>query len=85
MPECHRRQVVPIYFSLFALSGVGGSGLAFGELTMPWVLMLIPGVASCILGVFAISHRRDERIAARIARMQVAEAPPTAHHPFASC
>lgn len=61
-------EVVPIYFCLFALSGVAGSGLAYGELTMPWVLMLFPGVAFCIGGVFAISHRRDERIARQVTR-----------------
>ena len=63
-------EVVPIYFCMFALSGVAGSGLAYGELQMPWVLMLFPGVAFCILGVFAISHRRDERIARRHARRE---------------
>lgn len=60
-------EVVPIYFCMFALAGVAGSGLAFGELRMPWVLMLFPGVGFCIMGVFAISHRRDERIAERCA------------------
>ena len=63
-------EVVPIYFCMFALSGVAGSGLAFGELRMPWVLMLIPGVALCICGVFAISHRREERIALRISTVR---------------
>ena len=63
-------EVVPIYFSMFALSGVAGSGLAYGEIRMPYALMLFPGVAFCILGVFAISHKRDERIAQRIARTQ---------------
>lgn len=63
-------EVVPIYFCMFALSGVAGSGLAFGELRMPWVLMLIPGVLLCILGVFSISHRREERIAKRLSLMQ---------------
>lgn len=60
-------EVVPIYFCMFALAGVAGSGLAFGELVMPYVLLLFPGVGFCTLGVFAISHRRDERIAERIA------------------
>lgn len=59
-------EVVPIYFCMFALSGVAGSGLAFGELQWPWVLMLIPGVTLCIGGVFAISHRREQRIAQRL-------------------
>ncbi len=58
-------QVVPVYFSMFVIGGVGGSGLAFGELTMPWVLMLMPGIALCIGGVFAIAYRRDERVSAR--------------------
>ena len=48
---------------MFALSGVAGSGLAYGEIRMPYAVMLFPGVAFCILGVFAISHKRDERIA----------------------
>lgn len=60
-------EVVPIYFCMFALAGVAGSGFAYGELRWPWVLMLFPGVALCILGVFAISHRREERIARRLA------------------
>ena len=66
-PACLvRGPVVPVYFAMFALAGVAGSGLAFGELEMPWVLLLIPGVGMCILGVFFISHRRDERIAERV-------------------
>jgi hypothetical protein len=56
---------VPIYFCLFAVGGVVGSGLAFAELNFPYVLLLFPGVGFCIIGVFAISHKRDERIAAR--------------------
>ena len=50
-------EVVPLYFCLFAIGGVSGSGLAFGELRMPWLLLLVPGVAFCIAGVFAISYR----------------------------
>lgn len=67
-------EVVPIYFCMFAISGVAGSGLAFDELRMPWVLLLFPGVGCCIAGVFAISHRREERIASRLARSQMTEA-----------
>ena len=59
-------EVVPIYFCMFAIGGVAGSGLAFMELTFPWVMLLVPGVAFCVGGVFAISYRRDERIAARL-------------------
>ena len=36
-------EVVPIYFCMFAIAGVAGSGLAYDELKMPWVLMLLPG------------------------------------------
>lgn len=59
-------EVVPVYFCMFALGGVVGSGLAFGELNFPWVLLLAPGVGFCITGVFAISYRREERIAMRL-------------------
>ena len=59
-------EVVPLYFCLFAIGGVAGAGLAFGELSMPWLLLLGPGVGFCIAGVFTISYKRDERIDDRI-------------------
>ncbi len=59
-------EVVPLYFCLFTLGGVAASGLAFNELTMPWLLLLAPGVGFCIAGVFVISYKRDERIFDRL-------------------
>lgn len=52
-------EVVPLYFCMFAIGGVVGAGLAFNELHWPWVLLLVPGVAFCIVGVFGIAYRRE--------------------------
>ena len=49
-------EVVPVYFSMFVLSGVSASAFAFREISWPWVLLLIPGVVLCIVGVFCIAH-----------------------------
>ena len=68
-------EVVPLYFCLFSLGGVAASGLAFDELTMPWILLLAPGVGCCIAGVFVISYKRDEYIMDRLTMAIGADGP----------
>ena len=48
-------EVVPIYFCLFTIGGVMGAAMAYRELCWPWVLLFLPGLALCMLGVFAIA------------------------------
>lgn len=43
------------------------------ELCWPWMMMMLPGLALCIGGVFAISFRRESRIAARASEQVPAE------------
>ena len=53
--------MVPVYFSMFVLSGVAASAFAFDEVRFPWVLLLLPGIVLCVAGVFCIAHDRDQR------------------------
>jgi len=56
-------EVVPLYFCFFSVGGVYGAALAYDELCWPGVLLLLPGLALCIGGVFCISYRREARVA----------------------
>ncbi len=56
-------EVVPIYFCLFSVGGVAGAMMAYSEFCWPWLMLLLPGLALCITGVFSISFRRDARLA----------------------
>ena len=57
-------EVVPIYFCLFTVGGVLGAAMAYDELCWPWVLLFVPGLGLCMVGVFAITYRRQNRLAA---------------------
>jgi len=63
MMHFQNSEVVPVYFCLFAFGGVIGSALVYQEFCYPWVLLLLPGLLFCALGVYAISYKREERIA----------------------
>ena len=41
--------------------GSAASAFAFKEVTWPWVILLLPGIALCVVGVFLIAHEREER------------------------
>lgn len=66
-------EVVPIYFCLFTIGGVMGAAMAYRELCWPWVLLFLPGLALCMLGVSSIAYRRNSRLAAHESSGALAE------------
>ena len=61
--NCYAHTWSPRGAGLFTIGGVVGAAMAYRELCWPWILLFLPGLALCMVGVFAIAYRRQLALA----------------------